>query len=135
MTSKRILIWLPSPLGDAIMATPEVQNERSADYGAAAGETDTLTVAKQRETVTGDSWFANYRPTWWTTPAIGVAMLMAMSVIYLGLRYEQDAVAWIGIVLFGLGTCILMVSFVRYAWLLARDLFGWHYSAKRTHQK
>ena len=117
------------------MATPEVQNERIVDYATAEGETDSLTVAKQTETVTGVSWFACYRPTWWISPAIGVAMLMAISVIYLGLRYEQNAVAWSGIVLFGLATCVLMVSFVRHAWLLACDLFGWHYSAKRTHQK
>jgi len=117
------------------MATPEVQNERSANYGTAGGETDSPTVAKQTEIVTGVSRFSDYRPTWWISPAIGVAMLMAMSAIYLGLRYEQDAVAWSGIVLFGLATCVLMLSFVRHAWLLACDLFGWHYSAKRTHQK
>ena len=111
----------------AIMATPEVQNSQSANYDAPTNQADnsaTAEVAERPETVTGDSWFADYRPSWWALPTIGGAMLLAMLVIYMGLRYEQDAVAWGGIALFGLTTCALLASFVRYAWLLACDLFG-----------
>ena len=110
------------------MATPEAPNSQSANYGTTTNQTDnsaTAEVAEQPGTVAGDSWFADYRPSWWVLPAIGSAMLLAMLVIYMGLRYELDAVAWTGIALFGLAVCILMVSFVRYTRLLARDLFGW----------
>lgn len=109
------------------MATPEVQNSQGSNYGAPTNQADnsaTAEVAKQSGTVTGDSWFADYRPSCWVLPAIGGALLLAMLIMHMGLRYEQDAVAWGGIALFGLMTCALLASFVRYTWLLACDLFG-----------
>lgn len=107
------------------MATPEAQNSQSANHGTTTDNLATAKIAEQPGTVAGDSWFAGYRPSWWVLPAIGSAMLLAMLVIYMGLWYEQYAVAWTGIALFGLAISILMVSFVRYTRLLARDLFGW----------
>ena len=119
------------------MATPDIRdqqrNQQRRDGGAPAGATDeptTTAVVGQPEGSADDSRFTDYRPSWWVLPAIGGAMLLAMLVIYLGLNYEQDAVAWGGITLFGLATCALVASFVRYAWLLAREMSDWWRSAK-----
>lgn len=106
------------------MATPEAQHSQSANHGTTTDNLATAEIAEQPRTVVDDSWFADYRPSWWVLPAIGSAMLLAMLIIYTGLRYDQDAVAWTGIALFGLAISILIVSFVRYTRLLARDLFG-----------
>ena len=87
----------------AIMATPGIRNKQRRDGGAPAGATDeptTTGIAGQPEGTGDDARFTDYRPSWWVLPAIGGAMLLAMLVIYLGLNYEQDAVAWGGIALF-----------------------------------
>lgn len=106
------------------MATPEVRNRQSAAENGIPADRPAPPIAEQG-TASGDtSRFADYKPAWWVLPAFSAAMLVAILVTYLGLQYEQDVIALSGIVFFGLTTCALLVSFVRYAWLLACDLFG-----------
>ena len=68
------------------------------------------------------------------TAVSGVGHLPGFLVIYLGLRYEQDAVAWCGVALFVLVTGTLAVSSIRYSWLLVRDLSDWRRSGKRVYK-
>lgn len=109
------------------MATPEVQNNQSANYGTATDQTENMVIAPAAE----DYRLAGYMPSWWVLPAIGAAMLLAMLAIWLGLRYEQDAIAWSGIALFGLTTCVLLVAAVRYTRLLVIEISDWRRSTKR----
>lgn len=113
------------------MATPDVPNNLSANDSMTANDLATASE-EQLTAVDADSRFADYRPSWWVSPLIGVAMLLAMLVIHLGLRFERDVIAYCGIVLFGLAFCALAVAAVRYTWLLARDISDWRRSAKRV---
>ena len=113
------------------MATPEVQDRQSASDGMATNDLTTA-AEEQPASVDKDSGLADYRPSWWVLPLIGVTMLMAMPVTHLGLRFEQDAIALAGVALFGLMTVVLIVVGIRHTWLLAREISIWWRSAKRS---
>ena len=112
------------------MAAPDLQSSASDDLATVGAPP--AAFDGQRSTFAEDPRWADYRPQWWVLPAIGAAMLLAMLVTYLGLRYGQDAIALSGVGLFGLATCALIVAGVRYTWLLGRDLSGWRRSVKRA---
>lgn len=120
--------WYSRIEDGAIVATHDVQNNRSANDSMAAN--DSTTAAEERlATVDEDSRLADYRPSWWVLPLIGMTMLLAMLVTYLGLRFEQDAIALAGVALFGLMTFVLIVVGIRHTWQLTREISIWWRSA------
>ena len=119
---------------DAIMATPELQNAQRPDSSVEPPAADAPETSQQMTVATSGSLLADYRPSWWILPAMSLALLSAVLVIYLGLRYEQDAVVWCGVALFVLVTGTLAVSSIRYSWLLVRDLSDWRRSGKRVYK-
>ena len=100
------------------MATPEVRTDQIAADGAATGA--------------GYARLADYKWVEWVFPAIGIAMLAAILVAYLGMRNERDAIAIVAIAVLGALTCGLTVAFVRLVRLLARDAGAWLRSTKRA---
>lgn len=112
------------------MARPEAQN--SSGVNTLDSLTEPVTMDRSDGARSVNFRLAEYRPAWWVLPAIGVAILLAMLVIWLGLRYERDTVALSGIALFGLTTCVMLVAAVRYAWLLVIEISDWRRSAKRA---
>ena len=116
------------------MATPELQNVQRPDGSVEPQAADAPETSQQMTVATSGSLLADYRPSWWVLPAMSLALLSAVLVIYLGLRYEQDVVAWSGVALFVLVTGTLAVSSIRYSWLLVRDLSDWRRSGKRVYK-
>ena len=95
------------------MATPEVQLPQSVD--------DTLAP------VVGAAFAptAARLPRWWVLPLIGVVMLAALLLFWLGARYELAAVAWAGIALFGMTVIATVIAGVHYGRMLLLAIRDW----------
>ena len=116
------------------MATPELQNVQRPDNSVEPPAADAPETSQQMTVATSGSLLADYRPSWWVLPAMSLALLSAVLVIYLGLQYAQYAVVWCGVALFVLVTGTLAISSIRYSWLLVRDLSDWRRSGKHVHK-
>lgn len=99
------------------MAMPDAQTNQIADDTPAAVPASAPAVARP--------------PRWWVLPLIGVVMLAALLLRWLGARYELEAVAWAGVVLLGMAFIATVVAGVHYTRMLILAIVDWRRSANQ----